>query len=382
MQVLSILSTSVWFIISLVFRDFFVGALSIGNPYINLMFLYLMFFPTITLFQNMERFKYMYKWTVAISLMVSVGSSLLSVILVLYMPNRLLGRVMGHIIPVVILGSIILIFYCIRVHKIELYYWKYALPFALPFIPHLLSMLLLGGMDRVMIRKICGAEDLALYSLAYSVGSLITILVNSVNSAYSPWLGEQLAKKNYTAVNKFSTKYVALFVYAAIGAILVTPEILLILGGQTYMDAIYVMPPVAAGCIMQFVYCMYVNVEQFEKKTIGMAIASITAAGINGILNAILIPVLGYVAAAYTTFIGYLCLMLMHMALVYRIKMSSVYQNKRILIISILASALIFCSNVILKTRLIRYTILVIYLMIALTLLVRYRAVLREYLKR
>ena len=45
------------------------------------------------------------------------------------------------------------------------------------------------------------------------------------------------------------------------------------------------MPPVAAGCLLQFVYCMYVNIEQYEKKTVGMAMASVVAAGLNFVLN-------------------------------------------------------------------------------------------------
>lgn len=382
MQLLSMISTGAWFLVSLLFRKEFSSVLSIENNYINAMFLYLLFFPLINLFQNMERFKYKYRWTVASSLIVSVGSSLLSVVLVMFMKDKLAGRVLGYILPVILLGLVIFFYYFVKIHKVNFNYWKYALPFALPFIPHLLSMLLLGGMDKVMIKHICGAEDLAMYSLAYSVGSLITILVTSINNAYSPWLGEQLANENYQRVYRFSEKYVLLFVYAAVAAVLITPEILLILGGRTYMNAVHVMPPVAAGCIMQFIYCMYVNVEQFEKKTMGMAIASMIAAVINGVLNAIFIPLFGYVAAAYTTFIGYLCLMLMHIFLVHKIHMSKVYQNKKILLTAVLSSALIFVSDLILQTNVVRYVILAAYLMIGVMFVYRNKEAVMKLVRR
>lgn len=382
MQVLSLLSTGIWFLFSVIFRGAFCSLFSVDDKYVNAMFLYLFFFPLINLFQNMERFKYQYKYTVASSLIVSVGSSLLSVLLVMVMNDKLAGRIIGYVFPVIVLGLIIFIYYLIKIHKVYVRYWKYALPFALPFIPHLLSMLLLGGMDKVMIKHICGAEDLALYSLAYSVGSLITILVTSLNNAYSPWLGEQLSQNNINRVNGFSVKYVALFVYMAVATILITPEILMILGGQAYMDAIYVMPPVTAGCIMQFIYCMYVNVEQFEKKTTGMAIASMIAAAINGVLNAIFIPMYGYVAAAYTTFIGYLCLMLMHMFLVNRIGMREVYQNARIICIAILSSVLIFAANPILGNRILRYIILAVYLVVGIAFMMKHRAYFQTILSK
>ncbi len=93
------------------------------------------------------------------------------------------------------------------------------------------------------------------------------------------------------------------------------------------MEAKYVMAPVTMGCACQFIYTMYVNVEQYLKKTTGMALASVLAAAINVALNYVLIPKFGYLVAAYTTLIGYLCLMLMHMFLVKRIGMKNVYNN-------------------------------------------------------
>ena len=82
------------------------------------------------------------------------------------------------------------------------------------------------------------------------------------------------------------------------------------------------------GCICQLLYTLFVNVEQFKKKTIGMAIASAVAASVNLLLNWIFIPRYGYLAAAYTTLVGYLCLLCIHMFLVYRLKLSIIYSYK------------------------------------------------------
>ena len=64
------------------FFERFNTLLAIDRTYINCMFLYLLFSPAVNLFQNVERFKYKYKWTVLISVAVSVGASLGSAILV------------------------------------------------------------------------------------------------------------------------------------------------------------------------------------------------------------------------------------------------------------------------------------------------------------
>lgn len=179
-----------------------------------------------------------------------------------------------------------------------------------------------------MIDRWCGSEATALYSIAYNCGAIVTLLLTSMNSAFSPWLGEKIAENRVDEIRKFSKIYISAFLFLAIGIMLVSPEVLWVLGGKSYMEAIYVMTPVSMGCICQFLYTLFVNVEQFKKKTIGMAFASAIAAIVNLTLNYIFIPKIGYLAAAYTTLVGYICLLIIHMYLVYRLKFNHVYSYK------------------------------------------------------
>lgn len=379
---LSMISTIIWWGLANVFCDQFCNVLGVNRLYLNCMFAYLTFSPAINLFQNAERFKYNYKWTVATSFSISICASLLSVVLVITMQDRLLGRVIGYITPTVIIGLLIVLYYINKRKRINFKYWKYALQISIPYIPHLLSMYLLSNMDRVMIKEVCGSEYVALYSLAYTCGMLITILVTSINSAYSPWLADMLSTSKYEVIKKVSVPYVAVFSFLAVGAVLITPEILLILGGESYMEAKYVMPPVAAGCLIQFVYCMYVNIEQYEKKTVGMAFASIMAAGLNFILNYIFISKYGYIAAAYTTYVSYLFLMIMHILFVKKIGMIHIYDNKKILTVSISCSIVIFLSNLLLEADFIRYLFTALYICISIYLVIKNKNFIRSFIKR
>ena len=382
MVCLSEISTAVVFFIVNMNMHLFEEWFLLNPTQIRAMFLYLFFYPPVVLFQNAERFKYKYKWTVAISMAVSLGASALSVLFVVTWEDKLAGRIAGYLIPVTVIGIIVIIYYIVKGKKVKTAYWKYALPFSLPFIPHLLSMFLLGSMDKAMIKSICGSEDLALYSLSYTIGSLITILVNSMNGAFSPWLGEQLSQKNYSSIKKVSVPYVLCFAYCALGLVLITPEVLLLMGGEAYMEAKYVMPPVTAGCLMQFVYCLYVNVEQYEKKTIGMAIASVIAAVFNYVTNYVFIRMYGYQAAAYTTFFGYFFLLIMHMYLVFRIGHSSLYDNKKILSISIITSSLMFMSGLLFEHNIIRYCIIGLYIGVGVWMISRYKDAIKTLLKK
>lgn len=379
MIMLSLFSTVIWFFIVNVFSGFFTMITSINRFYINWMFAYLIFTPIINLFQNVERFKYHYKWTVISSLFVSIGASLLSVILVLIMTDKLFARTIGYILPNVILGSIIFLYYKKKNTKVYFKYWKYALPIALPYIPHLLSMYLLNSVDKVMIKWFCGSEMLAMYSLAYTCGMLITILINSLNNAYSPWLADKLSLKEFRVIKKFSKIYVAVFCVFSICAVLVTPEVLYVLGGKGYIDAKYVLPPVAAGCLLQFVYCMYVNIEQYEKKTVGMAVASAIAAIVNVILNYFLIPQFGYIVAAYTTYCGYFILLLMHMNYVKKLGMLHVYDNLKIFIMAVFTSGIIICVSFIINNIMLRYIFLIIILCFMIYLMWRKRSFIKNF---
>ena len=325
---LSAISVGGWFLFINIFSEKITSILGLDSIYINTMLLYLIFLPAVNMFQVRERYYFEYKKTVITSLLLSIGTALISVLLVINMDNRLAGRIIGSVIPTVLLGIVFYLFFIRRGKRIKIEYWKYALPICIPYIPHLLSMTLLNSTDRVMIDKWCGSEATALYSIAYNCGAIVTLLLTSMNSAFAPWLGEKISENRENEIRKFTKIYISAFLYLAIGIMLISPEILWILGGESYMAAIYVMAPVSMGCVCQFLYTMFVNVEQYKKKTTGMAIASAIAAFINLVLNYIFIPKIGYLAAAYTTLVGYICLLGMHMYLVYRLKSSNIYSYK------------------------------------------------------
>ena len=379
---LSTISTVLWFVIVNLFSEAFVSFLGMDLVYINAMLVYLMFLPAVNLFQARERYLFEYKKTVASSLFIAIGTALISVFLVVKMQDKLTGRIIGSIIPTVALGVLFYLFFIRKGKRISCNYWKYALPVCLPFIPHLLSLTLLNSTDRVMITRWCGAEATAIYSLAYTCGTMVTMLMTSMNSAYAPWLGEKLNVGSHDEVRRFSKIYILCFAFLAIGIMAIAPEILLILGGQAYSEAKYIITPIAMGCVCQFIYTLFVNVEQFKKKTLGMAFASMTAALINLGLNYVFIPRMGYLAAAYTTLVGYFVLLIIHMFLVYRLRLSDVYDYKMILITILVMMGITVIMNAMYSFNVGRYIFVGAYTITFIVLLIRNKDKLYTVLKR
>lgn len=360
----------------------FINILNMPLVYINVLIVYIFFSQIIGIFQSKEQFDFRYKRSALVGIANSVGTAILSMILVYILNNKLEGRIIGYTIPTILIGFILMISMVEKGKKVKFEHLKYALPICLPFIPHLLSLTLLNSMDRIMINKICGDKETALYSLAYTCSSVITVLMTSMNTAYSPWLARKLESREYTPITKFSYVYILAFICLLFGILLIAPEILLILGGKAYSEAVFVMPPVMIGCAMQMMYTMHVNIEQFHRRTVGMAIASVIAAVVNYILNYIFIPIYGYIAAAYTTYISYLILLVLHMYLVKKLGIGNIYDNKFIIFIILILSMAMLLFNGVYLNNSIRYIALVIYIIMFIVLLKKHGKVLIHFFKQ
>ncbi|MBR1531195.1 MAG: polysaccharide biosynthesis C-terminal domain-containing protein, partial [Eubacterium sp.] len=282
-------------------------------------------------------------------------------------------RIFGSIIPTVLIGAVLFVLFFKTGKRVKISYWKYALPIALPYIPHLISMMILNSTDKIMVTKLCGEADNAMYSMAYTCGMVITMLVMTMNNAFSPWLAEKIHNNECNSIKAMSGKYFGFFAFCTVGVMLVSPEILMILGGQQYYDARFIVPPVVMGCVFQFAYTMLVNIEQAKKKTVGMSIASVFAAVLNCILNAVFIPVFGYGAAAYTTLISYAFLYTLHLLLVKKLGYISIYNNKSIWLTLLTLCACTAVSVLLYSTSYLRYIITLLYIIVMIFVAIQFR---------
>lgn len=365
-----------------IFIDFFIKIFDLNRLCINLMLIYILFYEIICIYQAREQFSFRYKNATLLSMGVTIATTVLSLLFIVKFTDKLIGRVVGYTLPAIVIGIVIYFLFYKENKKIDIKHWKYAIPITIPYIPHSLSLILLNSMDKIMIVKIWGDTENGLYSLAYTCSSLVTVLMSSVNSAYAPWLANNLNEGENKEVRKTSYVYILCFMFLVIGIMLIAPEIMLILGGKAYEEAIYVMPPVMMGCAFQLIYTMYVNIEQFKKKTVGMAFASVIAALSNYVLNYYFIPRNGYLAAAYTTLASYVILTGLHILLVKKIKMGNVYNNKFMICVIIIGCVVCIGMNSLYEHNILRYSAIFLYAVIFLILSWKYKGKLLALLKR
>ena len=73
---------------------------------------------------------------------------------------------------------------------------RYALEFGVPLIPHNLSHMVLSSADKVMINSMISASASGIYSLVYTLGMMIQVMMEAMNNVLDPWLFRQLKGAN------------------------------------------------------------------------------------------------------------------------------------------------------------------------------------------
>jgi len=343
----------------------------------RLMFLMLFGFlvsPAMDFWLARQRYEYKYVRAGLVTIVSSLFATILSIICVLIGRSKEYGdlaeiRLFSTNFVVFGIALFFWIFIMVKGKKhIDFHYWKYSLALSIPLIVNSVAMQILSVSDRTMISKMVGNRELGIYGVLYSVSSLSIIVWSAINSSFVPFLFEKIDKKEgRISVQAISTKLMLVYGFFAVLATSVAPEIVRILATNEYYEAIYIMPPIAAGIFFTSVSNIYSNVLIYYKKTHYIMISSIIAASLNLILNYIFIKTWGYMAAAYTTLIAYIVLASFQ-AIVANNYMNkqkdyidiSVYDNKKIFCIS-------FCTFMLCMSCLLGYSLhnIIRYLIIA-----------------
>lgn len=260
-----------------------------------------------------KRMDYEYLSVVLVTLLVSVLSPILSFLLIFHMDERGNAKILGNSFIVIIVGLIIFIICLFKGGKFfDKSYWKYAFGFNIPLIPYYLSQIVFNSSDRIMIEQISGEDKAGIYGVVYNLAFVLMFLLNAFNNAYTPWFLNKI-KTGDVADNIKLTNYISVVFSSFICMVVMfAPEMVYVLGGDEYIEAVWIVPPVALSLILLFYTQIFANYEFYYEKKRYLVISSILAAVINITLNYLTVPKLGYIAAGYTTFLSYLIMMLVN----------------------------------------------------------------------
>lgn len=224
------------------------------------------------------------------------------------------GKIYAEVLVFSIIGMIHLVMMLKKGYislRFQVQWIKRLLRFGLPLLPHSISFWLKSGMDKIFITTYCGLQFNGLYSMAISVSSVYTMLMQSFFNAYTPYLQKRLAgfdggqcyEEKRSIVKQIYMIY-ALFGVVGILAIAVCWFIFHYMIDSKYLPAMAYIPLIIMA---NFIYTFYNFTIEFiykVKKTLVMGIITFTGSLIQMLLSYVLIKEYGVMGAVYSLLIG------------------------------------------------------------------------------
>lgn len=368
MQGLSTVSGICFLLVAYLFRSSIATMMGLPEQVVVLMFISFIFQPSFEYWSARSRYEYRYKGLLAATIIYSIFSIIIPVIAVLN-GNGNLGtvKIQASLITLIAFSLVFYIYiYFKGKHFYVKPYWKYAFWFNLPLLPNYLSNIILGQSDRIMIGSYCGEEAAGIYSVACYLQTGVTVIIGAANSAFIPWLYERLESKNYGAIQKRVEQLLAMLGVLTFGIVSCAPELIKIMAPEKYYEAIWAVSPVVMGTYLTVMYTLCANVEIYYEKRVFMSCATMIAAGMNVLLNYLLIPVFGYIACAYTTVFCYLIYGIAHYEFMCRIQTADgsvrdfhIYDMHRNIVIYVVTIVLSAGQMLLYQTTIWRYVLLI-----------------------
>ena len=313
MQGLTFLLTLAWFALYLPFSPFFNRLLSLTTEQMICMFIAIAANSAYSFWAAERRVDLVYVPIVVLSVSTAIAIPVLQIVLIYVMDDSVMARIYGMTIVSGLCYFPLFFKQMADGRKFVVFsYWKYALMFNLPLLPHYLAQIVLNSADRLMINEMVGSSEAGIYSLAYSIAQIMTVFNTALMQTLEPWLYKRIKAREIDRVSKAA--YPAFLLVTIVNTLLIAfaPEVVSLFAPSEYHDAIWVIPPVAMSVFFQFTYMFFAVFEFYYEKTHYITIATIIGAVLNIILNYAFIKLCGYYAAGYTTLFCYMLYAVFH----------------------------------------------------------------------
>lgn len=178
--------------------------------------------------------------------------------------------------------------------------------FGFPLVPATLIGWVLNSMDKIMIRGMCGYEQLGLYSAALKIVSILTIIQSCFSTFWTPvafrWNKENKGIWRFEVVG-----HTLLCLMTIIMILILTFKNLIIhILSPDYVQSVTILPFLLLSPIMQTISEVTVVGIYFTGRSLYTVIVAIGGCIVNIVLNGLLIPDFGAIGASIATGISYI----------------------------------------------------------------------------
>jgi O-antigen/teichoic acid export membrane protein len=173
---------------------------------------------------------------------------------------------------------------------------KESLAFSLPFVPHFVANYAGAASDRFVMKGVGHERELGAYALASQLTSPAQMVVQAWTDADSPRMGELYRTGGARALRadfrRTCVSYALASLVPGVGIVLGLPLLKLFVGAR-FSHALWPVPIMAALGVVESQYFPSVNALFYLKQTKYVPLVTASSAGINTLLNLLLIPFFG-----------------------------------------------------------------------------------------
>lgn len=212
----------------------------------------------------------------------------------------------------------------------------------LPSIFGLFAFLLLDFASRQLIERLLGLHELGIYSIGYSFGMIMAVVVGAFSAAWTPFFMSYVDKQEEAALifPRVMTYYFLTFGSLVLVFFLAARPIVLWSTAPAFHEAYIVVGLVAASSMFKGCYLIALPALYYAHKLHLQSAIEWIAALTNIALNLLFLPQFGIVGAAFAAFLSYLALTVLAYAVAHR-HLRMQYEWRRIA--SIIATVAAFC---------------------------------------
>jgi len=235
------------------------------------------------------------------------------IVLLIYFDQGVFSKYYG-VLGVNALFAIISFFIVSRnaIYSFDVIQVKEGLKFSLPLVVSAVSFLILDVSDRFILERYISLSNLGLYSIAYTLGFAVNVIINGSYKAFEPLLFREAKEENF--MNSFYTikkQYMFLVFVIGLLVIMFSQELLHFITSEKFYEAYYLVPFIVLAAISKGIYMLYAVLLMIQKNTKLLSKAIFLGAIVNIGINLLFVEAYGSIVAAISTFVAFLLMTMM-----------------------------------------------------------------------
>jgi len=234
----------------------------------------------------------------------SVFNFVISFLLIVFLHYKWEGRLIAQITSSLSIAFVAIIILFVKreiIFSFNYKFFKHAIKFGSGLIPHALGFAMIILTNRVFLLQLENIKAVGLYAVAVQVGSIISFFTVSFNSAYIPWLYNNLKKDCLDVKSRIVRLTYLYFLVLTISGIifyLLLPYIFNLFINHNFYSGLKLCVYIIPGFVFQGMYFMVTNYITYAEKTYYQAFVTLFVGVITIPANYFLILKFGSVGAS------------------------------------------------------------------------------------